>query len=235
MPIAVAPSVTQRSYHWTAWKSAVSGKGIANPQYDDDGTFYTIWGYDGPEVHTCVIWKGVVPDSITAFYSQNQNDADRADFETNYKTTYNKSLEPRTTDGALKVDISSVTVTSGTEPPANIVKQAELEIAGRTETDLPLVTYTVPSNKTFRLTTFEASYDAQAPIILRLKKQTGGAGSFVTIAKIALKVQPQDSPNFQRTWPAGLSVGSASDVFKITVEAALIKGSVWAMFAGIEL
>lgn len=100
MPVAIAPSYTQRSYSWTAWKSVRSTKD-GNYQYDDDGVVYQIWFYDGPEVHMCTIWKGVVPDTVALAYSQEQNDLDKTDFEDNYKPTANRRLDHRTVDGKL--------------------------------------------------------------------------------------------------------------------------------------
>lgn len=81
-----------RSYTWTNWKTMLSNKGGVY-QYDDDGLIYTIYFYDLPEVHTCAIWKGTVPDSIIdGGYSQSQNDTDKTDFETNYLPTANKRI-----------------------------------------------------------------------------------------------------------------------------------------------
>jgi hypothetical protein len=96
MTVFLSPSYTQRSFFWTDWKAFCTKKnGIA--QYDDDdGAVYTIWFYDGPEVFVCTIWKGAVPDGVQAVYSQVQNDADKTDFETNYKAKANTriSYEP---------------------------------------------------------------------------------------------------------------------------------------------
>lgn len=92
MPITLAPQFTVRNYVWTNWKTAQLNKN-GNHQYDDDGLAYTIYFYDGPEVHSCTIWKGVVPDGIiTGGYSQATNDSDKSDFETNFKPFSNKSL-----------------------------------------------------------------------------------------------------------------------------------------------
>jgi hypothetical protein len=63
-------------------------------QYEDDGTTYTIYGYDQPEVVTCTIWQGAVPGTVIAGgYSQAQNDADKSDFQTNYLPTANRSTQ----------------------------------------------------------------------------------------------------------------------------------------------
>jgi hypothetical protein len=92
MSITIAPSFTQASYTWTAWKAVQVTKRF-NTQYIDDGITYTIWGYDGPEAHQCSIYKGTVPDGLTAAYSQAQNDTDKADFEATYKPYANRQIQ----------------------------------------------------------------------------------------------------------------------------------------------
>lgn len=83
-----------REYQWTAWKSIMVTKAF-NMQYVVEsrlgGPCYTIWGYDGPEVHVCTIWTESVPPGI-AGYSQGQNDTDKADFETFYKIEGNTAI-----------------------------------------------------------------------------------------------------------------------------------------------
>lgn len=96
---------TQRTYAWTAWKAVYLTKGSPF-QYDDDGTNYTIWTYDGPEVHACQICKGPLPYS-TADYTQTQNDLDKTDFETNFKALGNMPLSQLDTDGAEIVRIKA--------------------------------------------------------------------------------------------------------------------------------
>lgn len=99
MAISIAPHYTQRIYQWTAWKAVYSAKGSLF-QYDDDGNTYTIYSYDGPEVHICQIYKNEVPWASVDTYSQSQNDADKADFEANYKSSGNQPLYQSDTDGA---------------------------------------------------------------------------------------------------------------------------------------
>jgi len=61
MSVALSSNLTQRQYPWLSWKAVYAVKGSLF-QYEDDGLLYTIWTYDGPEIHTCQIWKGTVPD-----------------------------------------------------------------------------------------------------------------------------------------------------------------------------
>jgi hypothetical protein len=99
MPIALTPQFTQRNHRWTELRGVCASKRLV-PQWSDDDTVYTVWGYDGPEVHLCTIWKGTVPDSILSAYSQEQNDADKADFEANFKNVANQPVEWRLSDGS---------------------------------------------------------------------------------------------------------------------------------------
>lgn len=94
MSISISSKYTQRFYTWTNFKSVAQTKYLII-QYDSDGYQYTIYGYDGPEVHITNIWVGTVPDSVTASYSQAQNDSDKSDFETNYKPFANRPLVPK--------------------------------------------------------------------------------------------------------------------------------------------
>lgn len=99
MSVALAPHFTQRNYTWTAWKAVYAVKGSLF-QYDEDDASYLIWTYDGPDVHICQLWKGDIPYTLAATYSQGQNDTDKADFETNYKSIGNQPLYQSDTDGA---------------------------------------------------------------------------------------------------------------------------------------
>lgn len=61
---------------------------------------YTIFAYDTPLVYLCTIWKGVVPHGIVeGGYSQAQNDADKTEFEADWKASSNKALQAHETDG----------------------------------------------------------------------------------------------------------------------------------------
>jgi len=92
----------QRSGDWTWFKSHASKKGLII-QYEETSEEYIIYGYDGPEVLLCVIWKGTVPASVAQSYSQAQNNADKTDFETKYKPSANSSADPKNSRGATKV------------------------------------------------------------------------------------------------------------------------------------
>jgi hypothetical protein len=91
--LAITPYFTHREYRWTEWKAIQAVKGF-NHQFEQLPDKYTIWGYDGPEAHVCIIYRGDVPYTvIDAGYSQAQNDADKLDFETNFKSIGNKAID----------------------------------------------------------------------------------------------------------------------------------------------
>jgi hypothetical protein len=85
--------------HWSDWKEVHSAKNGLH-QVSESDSQYTVYFYDGPEVHIVELWKVPLPDGIvSAGYSQEQNDADLADFETNYLPTANATLMPRAASG----------------------------------------------------------------------------------------------------------------------------------------
>lgn len=134
----------------------------------------------------------------------------------------------------LKVD----SLQSGTwivqDNSANILKQNEVTISSRNEIDIANTTYTVSSGKSFKLTSFEISYDSQVTVYVRLKKQTGGSGAFNTLFRLTVGINGQDNSVKTFSFPSGVVIGTAGDVFKLTVEAAIIKGNMWAGYTGGE-
>jgi len=119
---------------------------------------------------------------------------------------------------------------------AAILVQNEVVATTRTEVDMTGMTYTVPSGKKFLLTSFMGSYDAQATIHLRFKKQTGGAGAWNQLFRITLEVGGQGQSTIPLSFGNGIYIGTATDKFKVTVEASIAnKGTVWACFTGSEI
>lgn len=89
--IRFSPSLTQIDGFWTAFKASVISRGLNSVvQYEDDGSAYTVFAVEGYLVFTCVIYKGSVPGGV---YTQEQNDADKADFEANFKPYANRSVD----------------------------------------------------------------------------------------------------------------------------------------------
>lgn len=107
----------QRSGTWTWFKSLHSSKGL-RIQYEEDPSTYTIYGYDGPEVCVCTIWRGDVPPTVALNgYSQAQNDADKEEFETVYKPTANQTLQSVRFDGVQRVQLE----------PADVAKRMRVQ------------------------------------------------------------------------------------------------------------
>lgn len=100
--VSISSSFTKRFHLWSAWRDLLLSK-MGTHQYDDDGTVYTIWFYDEPEVHICNIWKENIPSNLLITYSQEQNDIDRNEFEIIYKLTANKRISLKSIDGRPKV------------------------------------------------------------------------------------------------------------------------------------
>ena len=111
MPITFSNSQTVLSDNWTYFKSILSVKTML-VQYLDDGITYSIFAFDGSLVYSCSIWKGDVPYGVSLTYSQEQNDIDKADFETNYKTKANASLNPINANG---ISLSTIEPRVGSE------------------------------------------------------------------------------------------------------------------------
>lgn len=118
MSVQFGAGFTVRANFWTAFKAAFLAKRFLL-QYEDDGINYTVYGYDGPEVNICTIWKGTLPDSIiSGGYSQVQNDADRTDFENNYKATANARISSLVSTDVTQTTTNSQTISGYTDTSA---------------------------------------------------------------------------------------------------------------------
>lgn len=84
-------SFTYREYRWTNWKQFQSKRNLVL-QFNETDSKYEIWGYNTPEVFVTFIYKNNVPDCEISQYSQEQNDADKLDFEINYKNSANQNI-----------------------------------------------------------------------------------------------------------------------------------------------
>jgi hypothetical protein len=92
MPVTFSNSQTVISDNWTYYKSIIISKNIS-VQYLEESSVYSIFSFDGQLVYSCIIYKGDVPYGVSLTYSQAQNDADKSDFENNYKNNANKCLD----------------------------------------------------------------------------------------------------------------------------------------------
>jgi hypothetical protein len=131
MPIQFGNQFISISSDWTEFKINARQRGYSL-QYQIEGETYFIFGIDGPLAFNCVIWTGIVPDGvINGGYSQAQNDADKADFETNFKKDANQPLAP----------VTSITIGNKSREFKQIV-----EAASTVYDDV-----TIPSGKTWRV------------------------------------------------------------------------------------
>jgi len=140
MATHLSPYLTERTHTWTEWKAAhTSHMGLL--QYDALPDHYLIWFYDGPEVHTCQIWRETVPqDIVDGGYTQEENDSDKADFEGNYQANGNQPLDYRTSEGKLlfqlnpdtSFDIPAVSVLNTPDASTGLVKSWQLTVAANT-------------------------------------------------------------------------------------------------------
>jgi hypothetical protein len=131
--------------------------------------------------------------------------------------------------------LNSIAIAVGAGAGLSVFRQNEASVTSRNEFDLSSTTYTVPTGKTFVITSFAASYDAQAMMYVRVKKQTGGSGPWVTQFRTTMMNGGQGDATTSMNFGNGIAIGMAGDVFKITIEASLAKGTVWAEFAGNEI
>jgi len=114
MALTLAPNFTQRNYTWTEWKAVRVTKNLVG-QYDEDAFTYLIYGYDGPEVHVCTIWKGTVPSNITSVYSQAQNDSDKSEFTSDYQAYFNGQIDRDSRSLSLVHRLGNLTAASTSE------------------------------------------------------------------------------------------------------------------------
>lgn len=98
---------------WTAFKSVVLPK-VLSIQFDADSIGYTIFALDGNVAYTTYIWIGTVPASDPS-YGQAQNDADKADFVTNYLPYANGQILDNELDPRLIHRFGNLTSASASE------------------------------------------------------------------------------------------------------------------------
>jgi hypothetical protein len=141
--VKISSQYTQRHYNWTDWKSLCETKN-GNYQYNEDASNYKIWFYDDPEVYICNIWKISVPETVLkSGYSQQQNDIDKLDFETNFKSNANTGINKERAVDIIDRTISTEDIkivggrrTSGWYPDDNFYLEEPLDgVASRLQFD----------------------------------------------------------------------------------------------------
>ncbi len=83
---------------WVSLKDIATRKTLAI-QYDDQPDVYQIFAIDANVAYVATIFKSEVPYSSLGDYSQEQNDADKTEFETSYKNQSNSAIHKRDTEG----------------------------------------------------------------------------------------------------------------------------------------
>lgn len=101
------------SKSWAGLKAICASK-RAPLQCDDLGDLYELFAVDGPLVYLTTIWKDAVPAGVLESYSQVQNDADRAEYESAYAATANAPLVHRLSTGLPTA--AQVEVPAGASP-----------------------------------------------------------------------------------------------------------------------
>ena len=193
--------------------------------YVQDGSFYTI--VEGNVYHQ--------------YWTVIKEASDITDFENNFKST---SISVLSEDDAISrilygiqnnTDIinvlNSILVQLGGSGTSNvtIIKDAEFSVTTRSEVDITGTSYTVPSNKIFRLTQFGASSDSPSGGIFRLKVYNG----VTLLHSIKLVLQANEGSN-SFMWPNGVQIATAGNTVKITHESQSAKGTGWCGYAGFE-
>lgn len=81
---------------WPEFVSIATAKHLS-VQYSEQPDRYQIYAIDGSIVYVCEIFTGVVPQPD--FYTQGDNNAHKAAFETHHKNEANSPINPRTGEG----------------------------------------------------------------------------------------------------------------------------------------
>ena len=194
--------------------------------YSQDTTYYTI--LEGNVYHQ--------------YWTVLKESSDIADFVANYKSA---AISVLSEDDAISRILYGINNNSdivivlneiltqlggtGTGSAVTVIKDAEFNVTTRSEVDVTGTSYTVPANKTFRLTQFGASSDNPSGGVFRLKVYNGAT----LIRSIKLVISPNVGAN-SFTWPNGAQIAVAGNVVKITHEAQAAKATGWCGFAGFE-
>lgn len=125
------------SRQWTTLKLDVTSKSLAL-QYDEDVDKYQIFALDNQIVYLAFIFKGSVPTDQTDL-DQITNDANKNDFETNYKPSANKRIQVVTLSSGTIAGTSQV-VSGTVNLDRGNSSLSPLFIAGSLSTTPPLAT-----------------------------------------------------------------------------------------------
>ena len=207
---------------WSGFKSLVLTAKSLHLNYADYTDRYEVFAQDGILLYRYILAKDSGDDVV--------------DFETNYKSSANAI--PVTLETFVYIDgankklktydpsvLAAIQQLSFGSTGAEIVKTAEYAIVGRTEVDVPGVTYTVPSGKNFYLAFFGASLASPTVMNVRLKVDN--------VTKFRLDLGEAGSAgNGSYPLSALSKIATAGQIVKITVETNISKGTAWVGFTG---
>lgn len=112
MSVTFGEQLVVRTRSWTLLKSELD-KYNARLQYEDEGETYALWFRDNGCIFITTIYKNAVPYAvIESGYTQQQNDADKAEFLAAYAPSANRPNDPHQKDRAALVAIAG---TEGSE------------------------------------------------------------------------------------------------------------------------
>jgi len=92
----IGTSLIRIDLSWTQLKEVISSKSL-RVQFEETTSIYQIFCVEEAIVYLCVIYKGTVPPE--SHVDQQQNDLDKSEFESDYKSGANLPLVPKSADG----------------------------------------------------------------------------------------------------------------------------------------
>ena len=95
MSISYGSGFIALSKRWADFKGILTSKHLVL-QYEEDDNAYYIFATDLSIIYETTLFKGELLETLQEEYSQAQNDADRLDFENNYKDFSNKAISAGT-------------------------------------------------------------------------------------------------------------------------------------------
>lgn len=132
MPVTFGSALTVISMTWVPFKATVAAKSLPM-QWLDDGIITTVFAVDGPLVYTAIMYDGGnVPSGLQDSYSVAQNNADLADFQTNYQATANQRINRTDRFGNPVIQEFDEAVAMGALPSNVIVGRATGYVAAPT-------------------------------------------------------------------------------------------------------
>ena len=112
---------------WSSLKNFATSKNLA-VQYEQSDTAYEIFCLDGNIGYKTVIFTGPVPNTVD--FNQSTNDADKSDFETNYKDIVtNRVITPSATVDGYAITTANPTLIAGSD--GSFIRTLRSDTSGR--------------------------------------------------------------------------------------------------------